>query len=79
VARAVVASLEAVGRRKRLLVVERFAKTGKLKAVFVSPFQPSRFKDIDLTAVDTNGDGVADYFVVTAVRHGKRHSAVLRA
>jgi hypothetical protein len=68
----------AVGRRKkRLLVVERFADTGEVKAVFVSPFQRSRFKRIAVTAVDVNG--VADFLVVTAVRNGKLHSAVLPA
>jgi hypothetical protein len=76
--RSVVASLVAVGRRnKRLLVVERFADTGEVKAVFVSPFQRPRFKRMTVTAVDVNG--VADFLLVTAVRNGEQHSAVLPA
>jgi hypothetical protein len=59
--------------------VERFADTGAVKAVFVSPFRPPRFKRIAVTAVDTNGDGVADWLLVTAVRHGKMHSAIFPA
>jgi hypothetical protein len=78
-ARGVVASLVAMGRKKRLRIVERFADTGTVKAVFLSPFQPPRFKHIAVTTVDTNGDGVADCLVVTAFRHGKKHRAVLPA
>jgi hypothetical protein len=76
--RGVVASLLAVGRkRKRLLVVERFADTGAVKRVFVSPFQRPRFRHIAVTPVDVNG--VAEFFLVTAVCHGKLHSEVLPA
>jgi hypothetical protein len=76
-ARPVAASLVATGRRKRrLLVVERFADTGAVKAVFVSPFQRPRFRQIAVTPVGVNG--VAE-FLVTAVRNGKRHSALLPA
>jgi hypothetical protein len=73
-----VASLVAVGRkgRKRLRVVERFADTGAVKAEFVSPFQRPRFKNIAVAVVGGNG---AERLLVTALRNGKKHSALLPA
>jgi hypothetical protein len=79
--RAFVVSLvtKRVGKKNVLLVVERFADNGAVKAVFRAPFQPGKFKAIKVTPVDTDGDGVADLLVVTAVRKGKTHTVVLPA
>jgi hypothetical protein len=60
-------------------VVVRFADPGAVKAVFVSPFQGPRFKNITVTPVDVNGDGVADFFTLSAVRNGKTQSTFLPA
>jgi hypothetical protein len=38
-----------------------------------------RFHHIAVAVVGGNGDGVADHLLVTAVRNGKEHSAVLPA
>jgi hypothetical protein len=79
-ARPVVASLVAVGRkRKRLWVVERFADTGEVKAEFVSPFQRPRFHHIAVMVVEGGMAGMdpmagmGGHILVTAVRNGKMH------
>jgi titin len=80
-ARAFVVSLVVVriGKKKVLFVVEQFADTGAVKAVFAAPFQPDRFKDIKVIPVTLDGAGVFDLLVFTAVRKGKTHVAFLPA
>jgi CSLREA domain-containing protein len=67
------------GKKVRLLVVERFADTGAVKAVFAAPFQPDKFKAISVTPLDVNGDGAADLLFFSAVRKGRTQFALLLA
>jgi hypothetical protein len=60
-----------VGKKKRLMVEVLFADTGGLKGTFPSPFQKPGFKNIQVSVLDSNGDGVPDLVVLTA-RKGKR-------
>jgi hypothetical protein len=76
-ARGVVARLVRRGKAKRLFVVVRFADTGAVKAVFKSPFQKPAFKKIQLSTLDSNGDGAADTVVLTARRLGKTKARVI--
>jgi hypothetical protein len=61
-----------LGRKKKAsrLMVQVFA--AGVEHDFLSPFQAPRFKNIRVSVVDANGDGVADEVVVTA-RKGRRH------
>jgi hypothetical protein len=79
--RGLVASLVtlSVGKKKVLFVVERFADTGEVRALFPSPFQPPKFKAITVTLSDVNGDGIADLLVVSALRKGKTEAAIFLA
>jgi hypothetical protein len=65
--------------KRRLMVVERFADTGAVKAMFVSPFQQPRFKHIAVSVARDHGDGIPQALVVTAVRKGKTYTAILPA
>jgi hypothetical protein len=60
-----------VGKKRKLVVQALFADTGALANEFLSPFQKPAFKHVEVSALDTNGDGVPDAVVVTA-KKGKR-------
>jgi hypothetical protein len=68
-----------LGKKKVLFVVEQFADTGAIKAVFPAPFQPGRFKDVKVIPVVLDGDGVFDLLIFTAVRKRKTFTAYLPA
>src|SRR5262249_31701391 len=70
-AEGVVAALVRVGKRRRLLVVVRFADSGAVKTMFWSAFQKPRYNAVAVTTVDSNGDGVADAVLLLGVRHHK--------
>jgi parallel beta-helix repeat protein len=72
-ARDLVASLVAVGKKKKVLqVVVRFTDTGEVKTAFKSPFQKPAFKRIKVTTIAAKGDGVADTVVLSARRNGMK-------
>jgi hypothetical protein len=52
--------------KKRKLVEVYFADTGVLKSRLVCPFQKPAFRNIQVSVLDSNGDGVPDEVVVTA-------------
>jgi hypothetical protein len=59
------------GKKKRLMVEVFFADTGALKGSLPSPFRKPAFKNIHVSVVDGNGDGVPDEVILTA-RKGKK-------
>ncbi len=69
--RPITAHLVKIRKKKGLIVEVLFADTGALKKEFPSPFQKPAFKHIQVTTIDSNGDGVDDEVVVTA-KKGKR-------
>src|SRR5262249_18813953 len=70
-AEGVAAALVGVGKRRRLLVVVRYAESCAVKTMFWSPWQKPRYKAVAVTAVDTDGDGVADAVLLLGWRHHK--------
>src|SRR5262249_41809582 len=70
-AEGVVAALVRVGKRRRLLVVVRYADSGAVKTMFWSAFQKPPFKAVGVVTVDSNGDGVADAVLLLGWRHRK--------
>jgi hypothetical protein len=79
-ARALVAALvsQKVGRTRRLFVRVSFADTGVLRTQIRSPFQQPAFRRILVTVFDSNGDGVADTVLVTALKAGPGKKRVKR-
>jgi hypothetical protein len=79
VARGISASLITVklGKKKKLAILVSFADNGAKKTVLPSPFQKPAYKKISVGVKDTNGDGVADAVVVTAVKGTKPVTEVL--
>jgi hypothetical protein len=58
-------------KKERLDVVVSFADTGAKKSEFPSPFQKTKYKNIQVSVRDSNGDGVPDLVVLTA-KKGKK-------
>jgi hypothetical protein len=79
-ARALVAALvsKKVGQTRRLFVRVSFADTGVLRTQIRSPFQNPAFRRILVTVFDSNGDGVADTVLVTALKAGPGKKRVKR-